>query len=133
MQPPAAAGGALRIEPAGRFARAREVASAVAALEGIATPSLVAKAVMDVTDHILLVGEGAKRFALALGFEEPRIAVCGLNPHAGEDGQFGDEEKRIIARPTPGNVDPTARDIDNLRALDGDLDEDDEPHREGVG
>lgn len=27
----------------------------------------------------------------------PRIAVLGLNPHAGEDGLFGDEEKRIIA------------------------------------
>ena len=30
------------------------------------------------------------------GIEKPRIAVCGLNPHAGENGQFGDEEKRII-------------------------------------
>jgi 4-hydroxythreonine-4-phosphate dehydrogenase len=26
----------------------------------------------------------------------PKIAVAALNPHAGEDGQFGDEEKRII-------------------------------------
>ncbi len=31
------------------------------------------------------------------GIAEPRIAVCGLNPHAGEGGLFGDEEKRIIA------------------------------------
>ena len=31
------------------------------------------------------------------GIGEPRIAVCGLNPHAGEDGRFGDEEARIIA------------------------------------
>ncbi len=30
------------------------------------------------------------------GIERPRIAVAGLNPHAGEDGRFGDEEKRII-------------------------------------
>ena len=30
------------------------------------------------------------------GIAKPRIAVCGLNPHAGEDGQFGDEENRII-------------------------------------
>jgi len=30
------------------------------------------------------------------GIDEPRIAVAGLNPHAGENGQFGDEEKRII-------------------------------------
>ncbi|MCB9850477.1 MAG: 4-hydroxythreonine-4-phosphate dehydrogenase PdxA [Phycisphaerales bacterium] len=28
--------------------------------------------------------------------ESPRIAVCGLNPHAGEEGRFGDEESRII-------------------------------------
>jgi len=28
--------------------------------------------------------------------EAPRIAVCGLNPHAGEEGRFGDEESRII-------------------------------------
>lgn len=27
----------------------------------------------------------------------PRIAVCALNPHAGEQGLFGDEEQRIIA------------------------------------
>jgi len=27
----------------------------------------------------------------------PRIAVCGLNPHAGEAGRFGDEEARVIA------------------------------------
>lgn len=45
-------------------------AGAVAALEGIATPSRVAKAVMDYTDHTMLVGHGAKRFALAMGFKE---------------------------------------------------------------
>ncbi|MFW5682883.1 MAG: 4-hydroxythreonine-4-phosphate dehydrogenase PdxA [Phycisphaeraceae bacterium] len=31
-----------------------------------------------------------------LGVEKPRIAVCGLNPHAGEEGLFGDEEQRLI-------------------------------------
>jgi 4-hydroxythreonine-4-phosphate dehydrogenase len=31
------------------------------------------------------------------GIKRPKIAVCGLNPHAGEDGQFGDEEIRIIS------------------------------------
>ena len=30
------------------------------------------------------------------GIEHPRIAVAGLNPHAGEGGRFGDEEARII-------------------------------------
>ena len=44
-------------------------AGAVGCLEDIATPSLVAKAVMDYTDHIMLVGAGAKRFALDMGFK----------------------------------------------------------------
>jgi len=48
-------------------------AGGVAALEGIATPSLVAKAVMERTDHVLLVGEGAKKFALAMGFKEQNL------------------------------------------------------------
>jgi len=29
--------------------------------------------------------------------ENPKIGVAALNPHAGEDGQFGDEEERIIS------------------------------------
>jgi N4-(beta-N-acetylglucosaminyl)-L-asparaginase len=48
-------------------------AGAVASLEGIATPSLVAKAVMDYTDHILLAGPGAKQFALQMGFKEQNL------------------------------------------------------------
>lgn len=48
-------------------------AGAVAALEGIATPSLVAKAVMDHTDHVMLVGAGAKKFALEMGFTEQNL------------------------------------------------------------
>jgi 4-hydroxythreonine-4-phosphate dehydrogenase len=31
------------------------------------------------------------------GFEKPRIAVAGLNPHAGEERMFGDEEEKIIS------------------------------------
>lgn len=31
------------------------------------------------------------------GVERPRIAVCGLNPHNGDNGNYGDEEGRIIA------------------------------------
>lgn len=33
---------------------------------------------------------------IALGIKRPRVAVAGLNPHAGEGGLFGDEEIRII-------------------------------------
>lgn len=31
------------------------------------------------------------------GIESPRLALCGLNPHAGEQGHFGDEEQTILA------------------------------------
>jgi 4-hydroxythreonine-4-phosphate dehydrogenase len=31
-----------------------------------------------------------------LGYPQARIAVCGLNPHAGEHGLFGDEDARAI-------------------------------------
>ncbi len=43
-------------------------AGAVAALQGVKTPSQVARLVMQRTDHVLLVGEGARRFARAHGF-----------------------------------------------------------------
>ena len=43
---------------------------AVAALRNIKTPSRVAKAVMEETDHMMLAGEGALRFARAMGFKE---------------------------------------------------------------
>ena len=46
----------------------RKRAGGVAALEGVRTPSLVAKAVMDQTDHHLLVGSGAQAFARNTGF-----------------------------------------------------------------
>lgn len=46
----------------------KKQAGAVAALEGVRTPSLVAKAVMGNTDHHLLVGEGAQGFARRMGF-----------------------------------------------------------------
>jgi 4-hydroxythreonine-4-phosphate dehydrogenase len=41
----------------------------------------------------ILAHELSARFAVP----SPRIAVCGLNPHAGEGGHLGDEEVRIIA------------------------------------
>jgi len=43
-------------------------AGGVASIEGVRTPSLVAKAVMEMTDHHLLVGKGAQDFARNMGF-----------------------------------------------------------------
>ena len=39
----------------------------------------------------------AARAARQLGIEQPRVAVAGLNPHAGEHGLFGQEDMEIIA------------------------------------
>ena len=48
-------------------------------------------------DAVLQTLRIAHRAAAAWGQARPRIAVAGLNPHAGEGGLFGDEEIRFIA------------------------------------
>lgn len=48
-------------------------------------------------DGVLATLRIAHRAAAAWGQAAPRIAVAGLNPHAGEGGLFGDEELRFIA------------------------------------
>ena len=48
-------------------------------------------------DTVLSTIRIAHAGAAAWGQERPRIAVAGLNPHAGEGGLFGDEEIRFIA------------------------------------
>lgn len=45
-----------------------------------------------IVDAIDLGAQGCRD----LGIASPRIAVCGLNPHAGEGGLLGDEEDRLI-------------------------------------
>jgi N4-(beta-N-acetylglucosaminyl)-L-asparaginase len=47
----------------------RKRAGGVAAIEGVRTPSLVARVVMDQTDHHLIVGKDASRFAHSMGFK----------------------------------------------------------------
>jgi 4-hydroxythreonine-4-phosphate dehydrogenase len=48
-----------------------------------------------------LIGRRSSIVAAALardfGLARPRLAIAALNPHAGEDGRFGDEEARLIA------------------------------------
>lgn len=46
-----------------------------------------------ILETIIVSNDNLKKY---FGLKKPRIAVCGLNPHAGEEGIFGDEEKRII-------------------------------------
>jgi 4-hydroxythreonine-4-phosphate dehydrogenase len=39
----------------------------------------------------------ARELTRSFGIAAPRLALCGLNPHAGEGGYLGDEEERLIA------------------------------------
>lgn len=48
-------------------------AGAVASLRGVKTPSKVAKAVLERTDHLLIVGQGAREFATQMGFENENL------------------------------------------------------------
>lgn len=58
------------------------------------------------------------------GIAEPRLAVCALNPHAGEQGLFGDEEERILlpAARALGAAGPLPADTVFVRALRGEFD-----------
>lgn len=75
-------------------------AGAVASLEGIKNPSLVARLVMWRTDHVLLVGPGALEFARAHGFTEQnlltdrsrRIWLKWRESHSSKDNWFTPEE-----------------------------------------
>ena len=48
-------------------------AGSVGCLEDIAEAAAVAKAIMDHTDHIMLVGAGAKKFAIEMGFKTQNL------------------------------------------------------------
>ena len=49
------------------------------------------------TERIVRTGEITRNALMAwFGIAEPRLALCALNPHAGEQGLFGDEEARVL-------------------------------------
>ena len=48
----------------------------------------------NICETLRIVHESLRRF---FRIEQPRIGVCGLNPHASDGGRFGDEEATIIA------------------------------------
>lgn len=58
------------------------------------------------------------------GIAEPRIALCALNPHAGDHGRFGDEDDRILAPAarSAGLIGPLPADTVFVRALKGEFD-----------
>ena len=66
-------------------------------------PATIHMALSEVPAALARPGALAATIALTLtslhdefGIVAPRVAVCGLNPHAGESGHFGDEESRLV-------------------------------------
>ena len=53
-------------------------------------PKLISK------DEIVRVGKLLAGFCRQRGIKKPRVAVCRLNPHAGENGAFGQEDLEIV-------------------------------------
>jgi len=95
-------------------------AGAVGCLEDIATAAAVAKAVMDRTDHIMLVGEGAKRFAVEMGFKPQNLLTdesreawlrwkSKLNP---SDNWLDPVDEPPHGRPATGGSKRPSRDFD---------------------
>lgn len=60
--------------------------TSIASVPGLLTTERVSETI-ELVDH----------FLRRLGCRSPRIGMCALNPHAGEEGLFGDEEGRVIA------------------------------------
>ena len=77
------------------------------------------------TERVVRVGEvtndALRRW---FGIAAPRLALCALNPHAGEGGLFGDEDERLL-RPAAlklGAAGPLPADTVFVRALRGEFD-----------
>jgi 4-phospho-D-threonate 3-dehydrogenase / 4-phospho-D-erythronate 3-dehydrogenase len=81
-------------------------------------------------DLVLRTITRGHRALTAAGFAAPRIAVCGINPHAGEHGLFGrgEEESQVapgVARARSAGIDavgPLPADTTFFRAVRGDFD-----------
>jgi 4-hydroxythreonine-4-phosphate dehydrogenase len=76
-------------------------------------------------ERVVRVGEiAAAGLTRWWGIARPRLALCALNPHAGEGGLFGDEDERIL-RPAAnalGAAGPLSADTVFVRALRGEFD-----------
>ena len=73
--------------------------------------------IKSVPEKLALAIELAAQACRDLNLPRARVAVCGLNPHAGEGGQFGDEEIKTI---TPMVLAAQKRGLDVVGPLSGD-------------
>lgn len=91
-------------------------AGAVAAMQKIRNPAKVARLVMQQTDHVLLVGDGARRFAVAQGFPEEsllterarKIWLYWKQTHSAKDDWLP---------PPDDQIDPEVREFFNLKPV----------------
>ncbi|HRJ40314.1 MAG TPA: 4-hydroxythreonine-4-phosphate dehydrogenase PdxA [Caldilineaceae bacterium] len=96
----------------------------------VSTHVSLAEAVRRVTtERVLEVIALAQHACASLGIPQPRIAIAGLNPHASENGLFGNQEAEqvqpaiVLARQRGWNVsDPQPPDTVFLRATKGEFD-----------
>jgi len=77
------------------------------------------------SDRVIRAGRiAARALTQWWGISQPRLAVCALNPHAGESGLFGDEDERVL-RPAAeelGAAGPVPADTVFVRAARGEFD-----------
>lgn len=80
----------------------------------ILTPERITKTAEVVREHLISW----------FGIERPRIALCAVNPHAGEGGLFGDEETRVLAPAARSArlLGPLPADTVFVRAMNGEFD-----------
>lgn len=74
----------------------------VAALEDVLHPTSVARKVMEETPHVMLVGEGARDFALEQGFDKTDL----LTEQSKEDWRKWKQKQSDAAQETPGRPEP---------------------------
>jgi len=77
------------------------------------------------TDRVVRIARLTRKALVEqFGMAAPRLALCALNPHAGEQGLFGDEEARVLgpAAAQAGLVGPLPADTVFVRALRGEFD-----------
>jgi 4-hydroxythreonine-4-phosphate dehydrogenase len=77
------------------------------------------------TERTVLVGEIAQRALREwFGVADPRLVLCALNPHGGEDGLFGDEDTAVLAPAAErlGAAGPLPADTVFVRAARGEFD-----------
>jgi len=76
-------------------------------------------------ERVVRVGEiAAAGLTRWWGIARPRLALCALNPHAGEGGLFGDEDEAVLrpAAQALGAAGPLSADTVFVRALRGEFD-----------